>query len=134
MVDEARKLLSNEVKLTAMNDQDLAILIEVTSGKVNANRHGGGGAGLATYGDAVGALRTMVRLCFWGGFKHVQAMEFEENAWIRGMSKEKRQTVAMKYFPDLKELKDTGMDASDAAALAYWYHLQRFKENVQWKG
>ena len=32
------------------------ILIEITSGKVGRNRHGGSGAGLGVYGMAVGAI------------------------------------------------------------------------------
>jgi hypothetical protein len=127
MVKSACAIMDEILQGAKLNNQELLVLVEVTSGKVNHNRHGGGGAGLATYGDAVGCLRTALAYTLearaWPSHNLVL---LEENDWIGGFSKEKRQTVALRYFPDLVHIKDAGNDASDAAAMAYKYYVDNF--------
>jgi Holliday junction resolvasome RuvABC endonuclease subunit len=98
---------------------DIQVVIEISSGKVNKNRHGGGGAGLATYGDAVGSIRTALRL------KGYATHEIPENKWTGGHSKDKRKRVAKTIFPLYEPLKDKDGDIADAICLAYWFIRNR---------
>jgi Holliday junction resolvasome RuvABC endonuclease subunit len=92
----------------------LHIVIEIPSGRVSM-RHAGGGAGLAKYGFAVGALyQSLDNL--WGECVHA----VDEN-WTGSRSKDARQKIAFGVYPALKRLKDPGMDISDAVALAVWW-------------
>ena len=93
----------------------IIVVIEISSGKVNQARHGGGGVGLATYGDAVGSIRTAVRL------KGYSTAEIPENLWTGGHSKDKRKRVAKTHCPSYDATKDAGGDIADAICLALWY-------------
>ncbi len=120
--------------------QPAVIVIEWTSGKVNTNRHKGGGAGLAIYGVAVGALwatclewaeisRTAGRPC--------QVVRLPENEWTAGRPKQRRSIggraavsrvdliehrFPQQYIPE----KDPGGDVADAIGVNLWYqHKQK---------
>ena len=86
-------------------------VIELTSGKVGG-RHGGRGAGLATYGVAVGALREVLRTELGAGV----VTGVLENEWTRGVSKAKRLAWLRYRFPAYAEAaaRDGGGDMGDA--------------------
>lgn len=94
------------------------IVIEITSGKTSS-RHGGGGAGLGTYGMVVGQV---VR---WAidrvGPDLVE--QVYENDWTRGSKKERRREHAKHMHPLYATHyygKDKGGDISDALCLGEW--------------
>jgi Holliday junction resolvasome RuvABC endonuclease subunit len=93
-------------------------IVEVPSGKVHAGRNRGGGSGLSVYGEAVGAIRTALRLM--GLVMHSVTAE----RWTGGHSKVKRRRVALKEYPALDGMTDGGGDISDAIALGVWYRLR----------
>lgn len=116
LVADLRKLI-DETKPGMM-------LIEITSGKVQA-RHGGGGAGLAIYGVAVGALWAT---CMQLG--NVEAVL--ENVWTGGVPKTKRQRAIAAEFPRYRAIasKDSGGDIADAIGLGMWY-LSRWRHGME---
>jgi len=119
-----KKIFDMVMGIQADKEMDLTIVIEVTSGKVNSMRHGGGGAGLATYGMAIGAIRETCRQIKRIGDFNVDLHSISENKWTGGHSKAKRNAVARKHCPLYTEAiqkKDRGGDVSDAIALAVWY-------------
>ena len=100
------------------------VVIEVPSGKVNAARHGGGGAGLAIYGEAVGVIRERVsRISFVE-----EVIHFDERRWTGGFSKEKRRRVAQSAWPGYSRKGDPGGDVSDAIALFKWFRTMGAKK------
>jgi len=102
------------------------VVIEWTSGHV-AGRHGGGGAGLATYGVAVGAL--WATAWHWtiamnresGDPLRARCLVVEENTWTRGRPKSERQRdVALLLRERYSAAADSGGDAADAIGLGWW--------------
>ena len=98
-------------------------VVEITSGKTSA-RHKGNGAGLATYGMAVGhvARWAIARL---GPDAVTQVYE---NEWTRGSSKQTRRLRAHAAYPrayttEIMEGDKEG-DISDAIALGIWTQEQ----------
>jgi hypothetical protein len=134
-------------RLTAMK-QDLlalltlhkpaAIVVEWTSGKVIAGRHGGGGAGLPIYGVAVGALW---QVCEQWAAEMRQAggtcavVLVPENEWTQGRPKQRRQIggraalsrvdLIERRFPEYIPAQDPGGDVADAIGVNLWYQRKR---------
>ncbi len=99
------------------SELDLTIVIEITSGKVNRNRHGGGGAGLAVYGMAVGMI---VQACSkWVPLDRLHTPT--ENEWTGSTSKAKRIRIAQAEYPDNDAKADPGADMADAIAMCAWW-------------
>lgn len=94
------------------------ILIEITKGKVNKKRHGGAGAGLATYGLAMGALWRTARDLV--GDDRVVAIDED---WTRGVNKAVRARRIAMEFPQYRQAMelDRGGDAADAIGIALWW-------------
>ncbi len=88
-------------------------VIEISSGKVG-KRHGGGGAGLATYGMAVGYLWAVAS-------RHGPVVCVPENLWTRGQEKKKRQAEIAMAFRQYKPATDPGGDIADAIGLGRYY-------------
>ena len=105
------------------------IAIEVTSGHVGRKRHKGGGAGLATYGMAVGGLYVYATvlaeeriLDLWPEERMFDVWPVKENTWTGTRSKgERRAEVAMKV-PRYKDAfaQDRGGDVADAIGIGWW--------------
>jgi Holliday junction resolvasome RuvABC endonuclease subunit len=93
------------------------IVIEDTSGKVG-RRHGGGGAGLAIHGKAVGYFLA------WMEQRHPRVEAVLENEWTRGRSKASRQRLVALEFSAYDPAQDRGGDVSDAIALAQWWQTK----------
>lgn len=92
------------------------VVIEITSGKVG-RRHLGGGAGLAVYGMAVGALVATCLHAYGPAGLHL----VPENLWTGGRRKRARQLEVAARFPGYKDSDDKGGDVSDAIGLACWF-------------
>ena len=93
------------------------VVIEVPSGKV-ARRMGGIGAGLTTYGMAVGATIVAVCASCKGGAYSVICMD---ESWTRGIPKFRRQTQIAALYPGYAGGPlDPGGDMSDAIGLALY--------------
>jgi hypothetical protein len=114
------------------------VVIEISSGKT-AKRHGGAGAGLAIYGQAVGELRrqaivsmnqsVMQRLCVGEASlapPH-QVISVKENDWTRGVPKRTRAARIAAEFPAYAAAVqgdpagDRGGDVADAIGLGVWW-------------
>ena len=124
MVDALRALV-----LSIAEDGLPTVLIETTSGKVSG-RHGGGGAGLAVYGMAVGAVRQSLRT----NGKVASLLGFTENQWTGGHGKAKHVRVARRHCPEYEALegRDKGADIADAVALTVWYlTVQKHPEHAK---
>jgi len=92
--------------------QDAQFSIEVTSGKTSS-RHGGGGAGLGTYGMVVGHVARWA-ICKVGNDRVHQVYE---NDWTRGSKKDRRKTHAELTYPLYAQrwaAEDKGGDLADA--------------------
>lgn len=103
------------------------VVVEITSGHVQA-RHKGGGAGLATYGMAVGALaigasRSMVELVLraYDIPSLYGVYTVAENEWTRSRNKRVRQRALAARTPGYDASKDAGADAGDAIQIGEWY-------------
>lgn len=99
------------------------IVIEDTSGKVSG-RHGGGGAGLAIYGKAVGEIR---RAMLHTGVRVECVLE---NEWTRGMGKKGQRMLWCRaaYPTQYDAEQDKGGDVADAIKLGrWWLEVQRVK-------
>jgi hypothetical protein len=103
------------------------IVIEIPSGHVG-NRHLGRGAGLSIYGLAVGALWSAARAPIGGQGRRIEVLTLEENAWTRGVQKNKRQMAVAMEFPQYREVisKDGGADVADAIGLGR-FAIERMK-------
>ena len=87
------------------------VAVEVTTGKVS-KRHGGGGAGLAVYGMAVGAVYAWLR-CMSVSVPNrysYEVMAVRENVWTKGVPKHKRMKALAAEFPPYREALDSGKD------------------------
>ncbi len=110
-IDELIHTLGDWLKLYP----DAQFAIEITSGKTSS-RHGGSGAGLGTYGMAVGHVARWA-IC---NTSHDRVHQVYENDWTRGSKKERRKAHAEYAYPLYKENwseKDKGGDISDAIML-----------------
>lgn len=93
------------------------VVVEDTSGKV-ARRHGGGGAGLAVYGKAIGWLVATLEAA------GVRVVTVLENDWSRGQPKRRRQQIVAAAFKGYDAAKDSGGDVADAIALGQWWFVE----------
>ena len=97
-------------------------IIEWPSGHVGA-RHQGKGAGLATYGAAVGAMWWTLVNSLGGDVRIVT-----EDVWTQSIPKQERQAVIAARYPAYRDMvnQDRGGDVSDAIGLAdYWFQQQK---------
>lgn len=94
------------------------IVIEVPSGHVG-RRHQGAGAGLATYGVAVGAIWREL----WGAAPIVDAVT--EAEWTARVPKAARAQLMARRYPTYRAEGDRGLDAADAIGLGDWYWAHR---------
>lgn len=106
------------------------VVIEITSGKTSG-RHGGGGAGLATYGMAVGHI---VRYAI-ERFGEDRVHQVYENDWTRGKGGKDKRIAHCRYcYPMYAERfadMDTGGDIADAILLGdWWINNQRIRETA----
>ncbi|HRS29370.1 MAG TPA: hypothetical protein P5255_14015 [Phycisphaerae bacterium] len=99
-------------------------VIEVTSGHV-AKRHGGGGAGLAIYGGAVGGI--YIATWLWMGRNGGRVEGVLENVWTRGVPKRQRRGHMAMTYPAYRRIaeRDKGGDIADALGLCHWWFYQR---------
>jgi hypothetical protein len=97
------------------------VVIEVTSGKVGGRRHMGNGAGLATYGMAVGFI--------WSACEQIVGRErvdtVYENDWSNGVPKDRRLRHVASQFPAYAQYSDPGGDAGDAIGLGQWWFFAK---------
>lgn len=126
-------MMQDLVRLLVQYQPDVVVL-EWTSGKVITSRHGGGGAGLAIYGIAIGALWAV---CLqWAqvsraGGRTCEVVCISENEWTHGRPKTRRRIggkavpsrvdLIQHRFPAYVPEKDPGGDVADAIGLALWY-------------
>ena len=103
------------------------VVIEWTSGHVG-KRHGGRGAGLPTYGTAVGALGCDARR--WCQRTERHFIRVDENDWTDGVKKKNRQAVISAMFPQYDPSMDGGGDVSDAIGLMVWYSRQWLLDQI----
>ena len=106
-------------RLLAEHADVAAVVVEDTSGKVGRHRHGGGGAGLAVYGKALGYLWAVVEVATGRSPELVL-----ENVWTRGVSKAQRQQIVTYEFPTYPADRDPGGDVADAIGLARWWLIE----------
>lgn len=114
-------------RLPGMLDELLAVVVELAPKVIviempqkHAKKHGGhSGASLAFYGWACGAVWQMCRTLTYRMDLRVVAVG--SGTWSK-TSKEMRALGVRSEFKQLAKLKDSGMDASDAVALAQWWH------------
>jgi hypothetical protein len=118
--------------------QPAAIVIEWTSGKVVASRHGGGGAGLPIYGVAVGALWQVCEQWVAGMRRaggRCDVVLVPENEWTQGRPKQRHQIggratlsrvdLIQHRYPEYVPEKDPGGDVADAIGVNLWYQRKR---------
>ncbi len=104
------------------------IIVETPSHSVNKRRHGGGGAGLASYGMCVGQVVERLRGCGY------EVATLRADQWAHGFGKEKSRRVALGHFAEYKQMKDAGADAADAIAMLAWWASRsqiRIKDGTQ---
>ena len=102
------------------------VLIEWSSGHVGRRRHQGGGAGLAVYGIAIGALwQTAESWATTGeaesGGPRARVCCIAENLWTNRVPKADRLTAVAQQFPAYRVEDDPGGDVGDAIALGVWW-------------
>lgn len=95
------------------------IVMEIPSQHVNKGRHTGGGAGLATYGLAVGHYRQELRSYCDGTDKTLVCVEPE--TWTNGRNKRHRIEWVERIYPQYSIEVDPGGDIADAIALGVWW-------------
>lgn len=114
VVDRIMTLLSQaQTWASVSRAQELVGVVEVPSGRVNRNRHQGGGSGLSTYGFAAGAVYNTMRLS--GNCSRILVID---EGWTGSHGKDKRIAVAMKAAPDYNPKDDRGADIADAICMA----------------
>lgn len=119
-----------------------AIVLEMTSGKVNRKRHKGKGAGLAVYGFAVGAAWAVARHAAGAVLESLEAagrpgdmpdvILVNENDWTEGERKAKRAGMVAALFPGyakVAEQDEPGLDIADAIGLGRWWLTRRWQES-----
>ncbi len=101
------------------------VLLEWSSGHVGQRRHHGGGAGLAVYGIAIGALwQTAVQWSMSDGRAAVVRC-IDENVWTNKVRKEDRTLAVAQHFPQYHVEEDPGGDIADAIGLGLWWAMER---------
>jgi len=98
------------------------VVIEVPSGHVGRNRHGGGGAGLSLYGLAVGYVIGVTKSLGPPAL-------VKENDWTNGVPKKTRTLVIQRTVPRYKSIPDPGGDIADAIGLGQWW-LQKHRTQL----
>ncbi len=97
-------------------------VIEITSGKTSS-RHKGGGAGLGTYGMAVGHIARHLILTQHEG----RVTQVYENDWTRGRGSKDKRIAHLKYTCPLYARQyahmDPGGDIADAIGLGEWHMM-----------
>lgn len=118
MCDDLLQLIQSE--------QPTHAAIELTSGKVG-KRHKGRGAGLATYGMAIGAMWQTMRDHMPDGDACCYAIT--ENLWTAGQPKAKRLGLLAQIYPAYASQvgKDRGGDVGDAIGLGRWWFIEMRK-------
>lgn len=117
-------LMCLELRHLIEEEAPTEIVIEMSSGHVGA-RHLGGGAGLATYGMAVGAVwQACMRAAELVGAKLDMV---PENMWTGGISKSQRQASLRLECEAYAAVQggDCGADVADAIGLAMWWMTNR---------
>lgn len=98
------------------------VVLEVTSGHVSS-RHAGTGAGLATYGVAVGAFWTWLQLM--ESTLNFESHRVYENEWTGGVPKIKRHKLILAEFPEHAKAIGKRHDITDAIGLGLWFLAHR---------
>lgn len=129
-LNRAQKMFDDVADLVKNSGTIHAVVVEIPSGKVHRAGRGRGmnGAGLSTYGMAVGYLigRLVSRDDVCDRIYPVDC-----NVWTRGGSKEGRQSSVKARHKTYDPAKDSGMDTSDAICLGEWWITeQRVKAKV----
>jgi hypothetical protein len=104
------------------------VLIEWSSGHVGRRRHKGGGAGLAVYGIAIGALWQVAVAWSTSGEsreRQVRVRCIEENLWTNRVPKEDRVATIAQRFREYHSEDDPGGDVADAIGLGLWWTKQQ---------
>lgn len=114
-----RTMVNEALQLIAEHQPDW-VVVEDTSGKVARRHGGGGGAGLAIYGKAVGWFICQMEQRMPGRVTCVV-----ENLWTRGVSKPKRQAFIASLYRPYDPKQDTGGDVADAIGLGRWWFVVR---------
>lgn len=97
-------------------------LVEMTSGKVNTGRHGGGGSGLSKYGMAIGVIWATCSTLIPGSDGVVS---IEENTWTRRIPKKDRQMAIAVQYPQYDMTEDKGGDIADAIGMYDWWRQEQ---------
>jgi len=97
------------------------IAIEVTTGHVNRGRHRGQGAGLPTYGMAVGGLYVYACVLAETSDPTFEVWPFAENVWTKGRTKESRRQSVWMAEQRYRHMiaKDSDGDIADAICLCW---------------
>ena len=111
-IERIRSMLV-DVQALLQEHEPGAAVIEQPSQHVNKG-HKGGGAGLATYGMAVGAVWGVVEV----RIKEVKLVQ--PNTWTRGRRKTTR-AVLVHLEHEIDAEADKGMDCADAIAIGQWW-------------
>lgn len=103
------------------SDRIRYVIVEVSTGKVHRRRQvPGAGAGLATYGTAVGMILWAARSAVGPG----RVLTVTENVWTAGKPKGERLALLRIQFAAYREFesggRDKGGDVGDALGLAAW--------------
>lgn len=101
--------------------QPETVLIEWSSGHVGRRRHKGGGAGLATYGIAIGGLWQVAVAWARSCEPPAQVRCIEENLWTNRVPKEDRVVAVAQRFREYRIEDDPGGDIADAIGLGLWW-------------
>jgi hypothetical protein len=101
------------------------VLIEWSSGHVGRRRHKGGGAGLAVYGIAIGALWQVAVAWARSCKPPAQVRCIEENLWTNRVPKEDRIAAIAQRFREYHSEDDPGGDIADAIGLGLWWTKQQ---------
>jgi Holliday junction resolvasome RuvABC endonuclease subunit len=114
-----------EVRQLAADAKLTDIVIEISSGKVG-RRHAGGGAGLAVYGMAAGAIWAALQCTVC---PRVTVHTVIENVWTQGKAKSRRARVLAMLYPRygaaVSRGQDGGLDAADAIGIGRWFLEER---------
>jgi len=104
------------------------VLIEWSSGHAGRRRHKGGGAGLAVYDIAIGALWQVAVAWSTSGGPHERQTRvrcIEENVWACRTPKEDRIAAIAQRLRAYRPEDDPGGDIADAIGLGLWWTKQQ---------
>jgi len=91
------------------------VIVEIPSRHVSA-RHGGHGAGLATYGFAAGWLSCLVSL-----LTDPRSITWVDNGWTKKEPAQSRAARMALLFTHYEPAEDPGFDEADALGLGLWH-------------